>query len=417
MSVFMKVLFLTCQIPNPYSGGSIRPFYLIKNLSQKHGYDIYIVSFVTDSEEDYIDKIKDYCKKVVLFPLKQENNARTIIRTLRNALSLTDVIFKLTSKNGVFDPSYYSRGYIQKMIDKFIEQHKLDAIYSDAAMAGYVANSSLPKIVEPLDINFKNWLWYSFQKRRVLSKLYWFIRFLQTFYRETRIYKKFDYCVVVTEKDKRNIERYLSNVVVIPNGVDIHYFKPMSTVSDYPSIVTAGMMSGQKNVEAVLYFYNEIYPKIKGSFPEIKFYIVGKDPHPKILELSKKDRSVIVTGFVEDIRPYIARATVFICSHISGSGIKNQVLEAMAMGKPVVSTSIGALGIDAIPGEEIIIADEPLEFAKEVICLLENPELRKKLGQKARKLVEAKYSWEGVAAELDKLFKKLINKRVMKIKG
>lgn len=405
----MNILFLTHQIPNLYSGATIRPFYLIKNLSEKYNHNIYVISFITESEKGYVDKIKSYCQEIMLFALKQESNNRAIlINTLRNVLSLVNIISKITSKNGVFDPSYYSRGDIQKKIDKFIEQHELDAIYSDAGMAGYVANSPLPKIVEPLDINYKNWFHYFTKKNGLIMKIYWFIRFLQTFYRETRIYKFFDYCVVVTENDKNTINTYLSNVVVIPGGTDIEYWKLVDGAKEaYPSLITTGAMDGEKNIEAILSFYSNVYPRIKRRFPNIKIYIVGKNPHPKIRELNK-DPSVEVTGFVEDMRPYLAKASVFICYHISGSGVKNQVLEAMAIGKPVISTTVGALGIKILPGKNIILENDAENFALCVIKLLNNKKLRWRMGKLARLSVEKEHSCIVVSDQLNELLNKII---------
>jgi len=404
----MDILFLTHQIPNQYLGATIRPFHLIKNFSEEYNYNISLISFVTDMQMNYVDEIKRYCQNTLFLPLRSLNNRRIIaIETLRNTLSPKNIISKIKSKNGVFDPSYYAVRDIQKRIDGFIERYRFDAVYSDAGMAGYVANSSLPKIVEPLDINYKNWLHYSIKKSGFPIKIYWLIRFLQTMYREIYIYKKFDYCVVVTENDKKSIDRYLQNVIVIPNGVDTDYFKPIDIEDDYPSLIFTGAMNGGKNIDAVMYFYSEIYPIVRKRYPEITFYIVGNDPHPEIQKLGR-DPSVVVTGFVEDIRLYLSKSSVFVCPYIYGSGMKNKVLEAMAMGKPVVSTPTGALGIDISDGENIVIADNPKDFAMGIINLLDNEKLRQKIGYKGRRLIENRYSWGKTTDKLQRLFEQIV---------
>ena len=162
------------------------------------------------------------------------NEERYISEVIRKAKKYVDSVFPVT----VFEASAYGVPVVITVncgIAEFID-----------GMAGYVANSSLPKIVEPLDINYKNWLHYSIKKSGFPIKIYWLIRFLQTMYREIYIYKKFDYCVVVTENDKKSIDRYLQNVIVIPNGVDIDYFKPIDIEDDYPSLIFTGAMNGGK---------------------------------------------------------------------------------------------------------------------------------------------------------------------------
>lgn len=401
----MNILFLTSQIPNYHSGATIRPFHVIKNFSKEYNYNIFLISFVNCLDECYVNNIREYCQEILLLPLKLENNEENIaLNTFKNVFSLKNIAHKILSKNGVFDPSYYNQGDIQKKIDNFLEQHSIDAIYTDAGMAGYVANSRLPKIVEPLDINYKNWFHYFIENNKLSVKVYWLIRCLQTFYRETRIYNKFDFCIVVTESDKNTIDKYLSNVVIIPNGVDIDYFRPLNIEPDHPSLVFSGVMNGEKNVEAVLYFNSKIYPLIKKEYPNIRFYIVGKNPTSQICKLSKEDSSIIVTGFVEDLRHYISKSSVFICPHISGSGIKNKVLEAMSMGKPVVTTPIGILGINATQMEDVIIAKSDKEFSTKIIELLGDKELRERIGYNARQLIISSYSWEHTVKKINFLF-------------
>ena len=400
---FVNILFLTSQIPNPDSGGTIRPFHLIKNFSENYNYNILLISFVNETQKSYVKEIEKYCRDIILFPIQKDNEKKIAIKTFLNALSPMNIASKIISKNGIFDISYFRRKGVQKEIDRFIKQHKIDVIYSDAAMAGYVANSSLPKIIEPLDINYQNWFHYFIEKNNFFIRIYWLIRTLQTFYRETIIFRKFDYCIVVTETDKNYINKFLSNILVIPNGTDIHYFKPKNIKAVKPSIVFTGVMNGGKNVEAVLYFYSNIYPIVKRECPNIKFYIVGKNPSLQIRDLTE-DPSVSVTGFVEDIRPFLEKSSVYVCPHVSGSGIKNKVLEAMAMEKPVVSTSIGALGIN-FDKSEIIIADEPEDFANAILKLLKNVTLRDNMGKNARKLIIEKYSWDKCCERLNEIIK------------
>lgn len=176
------------------------------------------------------------------------------------------------------------------------------------------------------------------------------------------------------------------------------------------SLIFTGSMSYPPNVHAVLFFFEMIYPLIKQQIPEVKFYVVGNNPSKGILRLRSSD--IIITGFVEDIRPYIAKASVVIVPIISDDGgFKIKVLEAMAMGKPIVSTSLGAKGIDVSDGENIIIAGNPKEFADRVIELLNNEQQRKRIGANARRLIEEKYSWEKMTDMLNDAFQEIAGVR------
>jgi glycosyltransferase involved in cell wall biosynthesis len=408
----MNILFLTRLIPNPYSGASIRPFNLIKNFSGKYQDNISLISFSTSivgvNEKDIINEIQKYCKDVKIIQINGNEEKVKLQTFLTNFLSPSNILSKLSSNNGVvLDPAYYNKVGVQKIVDNIIDSNTFDLIYCDSSMAGYVAKSKLLKIVEPLDINYKNLYHDSIKTKNLLLKFYWFCCAILRFFREIYIYKRFNYCVVVTETDKKSIETFLPNLKVIPNGVDINYFKPINLNSKFPSLVFTGVMNGPKNVEAVLFFYSKIFPIVKDKYPSIILYLVGQNPSPEILELGK-DPSLVITGFVEDLRPYVSNASIFICPHISGSGIKNKVLEAMSMGKAVVSTSVGALGIkNNCNNEYIIISDDPFEFASKIIELLSNECLRRKIEGNARNFIVNNYSWDSIAKEVHYLVESL----------
>ena len=160
----------------------------------------------------------------------------------------------------------------------------------------------------------------------------------------------------------------------------------------------------------VVYFYNEVFPLIRQENPNVKLYLVGRDPAEEIIDLSI-DPSVSVTGYVKDVRPYIAKSTVFVAPETLGTGIKNKVLEAMSMGKVVVTTSLGAQGILVRSGEHLVVADTSNEFAKETLTLLTDRRLRETIGANARKLVEEQYSWEAVTKVLNELLVTVLPKR------
>jgi glycosyltransferase involved in cell wall biosynthesis len=160
------------------------------------------------------------------------------------------------------------------------------------------------------------------------------------------------------------------------------------------------------NYDAALYFYHKIFPYIKQKCPDITFYVVGNHPLPKLKRL-ESNRDIVVTGHVPETRPYFAQSAVFVSPLRGGSGIQVKNLEAMAMGVPVVTTSVGAAGIEAKVGHDLIVADEPKEFASKVIQLLDDLELRQQIGQNGRRLVEEKYNWPDVVGRLDKIYEQI----------
>ena len=196
---------------------------------------------------------------------------------------------------------------------------------------------------------------------------------------------------------------------VVPLGVDTDFFKPLEISEEWPSLVFVGHMSSPPNVDAMKYFHSQVYDTLKRRFPDLKLFVVGQNPHSAIRELAK-DPSICVTGFVEDVRPYVARASVVIAPIMSGPGTKTKVLEAMAMGKPVVTTSIGVRGINATHDEHLCIADNSVEFAAHVEGLLLDKAKRRRIGHQAREFVKKHHAWARVTDKIDTIFHEVQNR-------
>ncbi len=190
------------------------------------------------------------------------------------------------------------------------------------------------------------------------------------------------------------------DIEVIPYGVDSSYLNAAGPEAGQPTLIITGSMSGPRNVATVLEFYRRIYPLIKEKVPQVQLCIVGSNPADEIRALAA-DRSVTVTGYVADLRPYLTRAWVVVAPLLEGFGVKVRVLQAMAAAKPVVATPVVTSGIDASPGEDIIIAGGPVEFAGKVIELLNDRHLREKIGAAARRLMADNHSWEKLADRLN----------------
>ena len=189
----------------------------------------------------------------------------------------------------------------------------------------------------------------------------------------------------------------IERVSHIPTGVDAEYFAPPASTPHVADLVFVGLMDWLANADAVLYFLDRILPHIHRRRPETTFAIVGRNPPPPILDRARRDSRLLVTGAVPEVRPYLWGATASVVPLRIGSGTRIKIYEAMAAGTPVVSTTIGAEGLELNPGQDISIADDPAEFAARSVELLEDGERRSRMAAAACQLVTERCSWERVA--------------------
>jgi glycosyltransferase involved in cell wall biosynthesis len=242
--------------------------------------------------------------------------------------------------------------------------------------------------------NASNWL----ERMRALSEAVRFYLF------ERRYSRYFDHLVAMSEADREHLRRLTGHpsISVVPNGVDTGYYRSLADPSDEMRIVFAATMNHPPNRDGILWFARDVWPLIRAAEPEACLDVVGSHPTDDVRAL--EGNGVHVTGFVPDTRPYIAAARVFICPLRFASGTRLKVLEAMAMERPVVSTSVGAEGIDCRPGHDILLADEPREFADHVVRLLREPDEAARIAAAGRQVAQ-RYDWQVVAEPLDALYR------------
>ena len=226
---------------------------------------------------------------------------------------------------------------------------------------------------------------------------------------ERRAMRSFPVITAVAEADATALRRLASGqrVEVIPNGVDADHFRPIpgeAVAAD--TIAFVGAMSYPPNVAAIEWFAGRVLPLIWAVRPDVRLVIAGRDPVPSVRALGA-DPGITVTGTVDDVRPYLARAAVVIAPMVSGSGIKNKVLEALAMARPVVATSLGAEAVAAESGRDLLVVDEPEAFARAVRSLLDDPDRAAAMGRNGRALVERRYTWDACADRYASLYAEL----------
>jgi glycosyltransferase involved in cell wall biosynthesis len=234
--------------------------------------------------------------------------------------------------------------------------------------------------------------------RRALLELEW--RKLRR--QEAAACARADLTIAVSEADQRHLLELAPNAAMttIPTGVDTTYFKANGHAEIPGRLVFTGSMDWHPNEDAIVYFAETMLPRIREGCPEVSLTVAGRNPGPRLRALAA-DRGIHITGTVDDVRPHIDEASVYIAPLRVGSGTRLKIFEAFAMSKPVVATTIGAEGLTVTPGKDIVLADDPEIFAREIIALLRDPERRMALGQAGRDLVESRYSWPHIAAEFE----------------
>ncbi len=389
----MKILFVSHRIPYPPNkGDKLRAFHILKHLAQKHEVDLACVS---DNKQDlsYVADLKPYCGDI----------SAVYISPFESRLNYLRYLF---SKFPITLGHFYS-GQFKRQLNSLIAQGKYDLIcVFSVAMSQYVLEvDHIPKLLDLVDADCQKWLSYAEYAKFPLSFIYR-LEGKRTREYEKAVCPKFTACTVVSEAEKHILEQFVpaDNLHVVANGIDQKPYRPYADYKkpEEQNLLFVGGMFYFAYIDGILHFYNHAFEHIKKAFPKLKFYIVGADPAPEVLKLAN-DPNVRVTGFVDDLMPYLKKATVYVVPLRMAPGIQNKILEAMAMNIPVVSTSAAIQGIDAKPGRDVIVADDPKSFADGVIRLLKEPQLRHDLIQNAKKLIDEKYDWQKNLKILDKI--------------
>ncbi|RLC74407.1 MAG: hypothetical protein DRI61_16685 [Chloroflexi bacterium] len=394
----MNILFITPRFPYPFDrGDKIRPFYFAKTLSKK--YNIYLASFLDKKDKAKIDDtLLKIFKEIEILPLHE-------------IYSYSNMLWGLFSLRPL-QVSYFQSREMEGMIKKIIRKKKIDVIYAfHIRITPYVKDiKSCYKILDYTD-SVSLFIDRVRKKSNFFLKPVLFYEWLTVKRYETYISKYFDEYWFISEVDKNAVKGLdRAKTFIVPNGIDFQYFSHNDQIKKENALIFVGYMSVE-SVKAILYFYKKIWPEIKKEISDVKFYIVGANPPANIKKLAEIDKDIIVTGFVEDLRDYYAKASILVAPMVVVVGVQNKILEAMAMGLPVVTTSFGNEGINARHGEEIFIADKPEEFGKYVIDLLKNKKLREQIGKNARKFVIKNFSWEKVNERIEQICKKLNDKK------
>lgn len=407
-----NVLFLVHRLPfPPNKGDKVRSFHLLKHLSQRHR--IFLGTFVDDPQDEaHIETVRAMCTDLHVERL------RPPLARLRSLAAL------LTGQP--LSVRYYQNAGMQAWVNDTLASHQIETvIIFSSVMAQYVQSASgmnqPPMLVDFVDVDSAKWTQYADVHRWPLS---WLYRregaLLQQFERDvaSRSRKSF----FVTENETVLFQKIApecaGSVVAMSNGVDTGYFSP-DPLRESPfggpgaapgqiSLVFTGAMDYWPNIDAVTWFARQILPTLCQTHPQIRFYIVGRSPPPSVLALA--GNAVVVTGTVDDVRPYLQHAALVVAPLRVARGLQNKILEAMAMGKPVVASRSCALGLDATR-DELVSASGTSGFVREILALLESPERAVSVGEAARRRVVQNYSWTAHLGGIDRYLEAPSSKR------
>ncbi len=389
----MRILFVTPYVP---SSVRVRPFALIRELARL-GQEVYLVCLVQPEwEASYLEEVKPFCHAV--YPV------------FLGRFEPYWLAFKSLPTRTPFSVAYCKTDKLKTLIQKLILQTKFDLVHTEFVRAApaTVDITNIPKVYDAVDsmtLAYRRSIATSMIP--IEQRLLYFLEWLKMRSYEPWVLDRFDEVLASSFPDQEALETPLKSVKILSNGVDLDYFSYHEGPRDLNTIVFLGKMSYYVNVASVLWFYQKVFPIIRQKYPDVKFKIVGRNPVMKITNLAI-DPAVEVTGTVKDVRPYLAQATLAICPMVSGAGIQNKMLEAMASGAPCVVTSLATQALKVKSGQQTLIADSPEDFAAAVLDLLGNSETRLQIAQNARRYVEENHDWGKIGVELNQIYEKLL---------
>lgn len=416
--ILKRILFLSQLLPYPLNtGAKTRAYFVLRHLAQRNQVTLLAFTRIDDPPEA-VEHLRDFCAGVYTIPMLRSR--RRDMRALLESL-LSDQSFVIR------------RDYVPAMaqkIEELVSNGDYDAVHADQLwMAQYAlhAGKFIGENKKPcLILDEHNACFQILQRlaqgeKNVLKRL-----FLEREWRALRDYEVractgFDRLITVTEEDRCTLQRMIQDLgegyrqpefMTIPICVDTDSVPPIEPVDGLPDVLHMGTMFWLPNIEGMLWFAHEVWPQVKARLPAATLTIIGKNPPLSIQELANgqpgknPDRrsGIEVTGYVPDPQPYLQRAGVFIVPLLSGGGMRVKIVDGWRWGLPIVSTKVGAEGILYQDGDNILIADNPEDFARAIIRVLKDPDLSRHLREKGRRWVEEHYNWHKVYPAWDLIY-------------
>lgn len=387
----LRILILSPRFPHAAGkADSMTVYRLVRYLAQRH--EIYLACFYERPEElEHLPGLEACCREVKLVRLRKAGAVGSMVRHVLDGVPL--------------QTAYYASVEMRNVVEDLLARVQPELAYAHLIrMAEYLRSQKRVKRVLALQIS------QTLNYRRMIEhiripfyRVLYGIEYRKVLRYEPAIMRDFDSCLLISPHDKQAIAGHerLNNVFYSPHGVDVAYYTPRTRAERERAILFCGVLETPTNIDAALWFHREIYPLIQAQYPEVRLYLAGKSPVRAIRRLAERDPSVVVTGFVKDLRDYYERIGVGVDPLRIGAGLQNKLLIGMSMMQPMVCTSIANEGIGAESGRHLLIADEPRAFADAVVALLSDDELAARIAREARAFVEEAWTWEYHLAHLE----------------
>jgi len=401
----MKILMISPTLPWPLNMGSkIRIYYVLRGLTGA-GHEVTLLTLAHEpyGPEDLV-ALKAYCQELHVIPVKNRPRLQAAIRSIVSRRSFRVAKFE-------------SPELRQAVAEALQGDYDILWVHFLETLA-YIPQPRL-RARKPLVVldqhNADERFWETYAREgspwvRLFAKFnLWQLRGIQASF-----LKQVDVILSASKEDADFTQRRLPNPAtqawVVPNGVDTEVLRPPDAAGRNNRIIFCGGMDVLMNIDAVEWFARRVFPRVRKAVPDAEFWIVGRDPVPRVKALASLPY-VRVTGPVEDVRPYYAKVKLAVAPFRYGGGTKLKVLEAMALGVPVVATPVGCQGIEATPGKHLFKEDNEKAFAEHVVNLLQDESLRLQIAMKARRLVEEHYSWHGIMGEAITCLERIVGRR------
>ena len=405
----MKILALSPLVPWPLHGGNIVRIYGILRELSLRGHEIVLLAGREGPPLPADHPVKILCQDVRVY--ERSSSAR----------SEQPLVAAMKS---VFSPLPYTAAkfggrVVRKNIRKVLEEEPFDMIFANFAFMAHAVPSEFAKKI-PIVVDeheSEGLLWRQYLRQGGIPKrAFALLNLAKMNGFQKSVGRRIAAMLCASEREMEFARTFLPpdvKLLTVPNGVDTDFFVPVSPEGrEGHSIVLCGGFGVYRNSEAAIWFARSIFPHVKKQFSSVEFWIVGSNPTLKVRQLAELP-GIHVTGTVDDVRPFYARAAVTIAPYRYGEGTKLKVLEAMASGAPVVSTPIGCQGINVKDGEHVAIVNSADDFAQRIVDLLRNEDLRRTLAARARALIEQEYSWKKIVGDLDPQLCDLVQSRSM----
>ena len=407
----MKILWLKTELLHPVDkGGKIRSYNMLKEL-KRSCHITYLTLDDGTADHGARELANEYCHELVCVPHQQ--------REKFTAGFYGELLLNLASDLPYAIKKYQSAAMRQEIATR-VAHEDFDVVVCDflAPAVNVPPRLNCRSVLFQHNVEAMIWKRHYEVQSNVAKKAYLYRQWQKMLAFEAKSCLEFDSVVAVSREDRELMQQQyrVEQIYDVPTGVDTEYFRPSGRVKLQPqNLVFTGSMDWLPNEDAIRYFTSQIMPQIKQAVPEVKLTVVGRNPYPSLVELSKRDPSIVVTGRVEDVRPFMEEAAVYIVPLRIGGGTRLKIYEAMAMEKPIVSTSIGAEGLPVTDGKEIVLADTPGSFAEAVVRLIRQESLASEIGKQAAAKVREKFGWDTVAEDFAQICERTLGMKSLQI--